>query len=101
MKTYRLHDEARKEFERAQRYIEKSRVGEGSRFRLAILEGLRRIIEAPDRWPERNGFRKYLVPTFNYQIVYRIDGGNLFVVAIAHPSRKPGYWKERVLDEQR
>jgi hypothetical protein len=32
---------------------------------------------------------------FPFSIVYSIQGDTLFVIAVAHASRRPGYWKRR------
>jgi toxin ParE1/3/4 len=32
---------------------------------------------------------------FPYQIVYRISGDSVWIVAVMHQSRRPGYWKKR------
>jgi hypothetical protein len=35
------------------------------------------------------------VKRFPYKIVYRERADDLYIVAIAHTSRRPGYWKDR------
>jgi hypothetical protein len=32
---------------------------------------------------------------FPYSLVYRIQGDEIRIVAVAHHSRRPGYWVER------
>jgi toxin ParE1/3/4 len=32
---------------------------------------------------------------FPYQIIYRVVGDVMVVIAVAHTSRRPGYWKRR------
>jgi toxin ParE1/3/4 len=39
--------------------------------------------------------RARTVEGFPFQVIYRILGEVIFVVAIAHTSRRPGYWKRR------
>ena len=39
--------------------------------------------------------RQLRVQGFPYYIVYRIREQDLYVVAVAHTSRRPGYWKNR------
>jgi plasmid stabilization system protein ParE len=37
-------------------------------------------------------YRSYKLHRFPYVLVYRIAGAELIIVAVAHTSRKPGYW---------
>jgi hypothetical protein len=32
---------------------------------------------------------------YPYQVVYRIEGDKIVVIATAHAKRKPRYWKDR------
>lgn len=62
-------------------------------------------LEAAIRWYEerREGLgaelydanRQLLLQRFPYKIVYRVRAHDLAVVAIAHTSRRPEYWKDR------
>jgi toxin ParE1/3/4 len=96
-----LNRDAQAEFDEAVEFYEQRKPGLGKRFRSAIVRALRTILKNPERWPEREGFRKYLVPVFRYKIYYEISDDTLNIVAIAHPSREPGYWRTRISDEQR
>lgn len=41
-------------------------------------------------------YRAIRVPKFPYQLVFRIEADStVFVVALAHASRRPGYWRNR------
>jgi len=54
------------------------------------------IVEQPTRWPRYlYGTRRYLLRRFPYAVVYREQTGSILVVAIAHGSRRPGYWRDR------
>jgi hypothetical protein len=35
---------------------------------------------------------------FPYSIVYRVESSRVLVVAGAHTSRRPGYWRDRLED---
>lgn len=39
--------------------------------------------------------REILLTRFSYKLVYRVREHDLYIVAIAHTSRRPGYWKGR------
>jgi len=39
--------------------------------------------------------RRLLVQRFPYGLLYRIEAEEIFIVAVAHLSRRPGYWRRR------
>jgi plasmid stabilization system protein ParE len=56
-----------------------------------------RICELPKAHPPlKRGTRRYLMPRFPYQVVYRIEGETIRIYAVAHVKRRPGYWAERL-----
>ena len=55
------------------------------------------ILEAPDRWPVYlNGTRRFPLSDYPYGVVYKQQEGIVFLYAVAHAKRRPGYWKARV-----
>jgi plasmid stabilization system protein ParE len=48
-------------------------------------------VPRPDRLPSR----QFRVRGFPYKVAYRIREHDIYVVAVAHTSRRPGYWKDR------
>jgi len=53
--------------------------------------------KAPKRWPKYlAGTRRYVFPTFPLSFVYFEEQGEVFIVALAPESKRPGYWRERV-----
>ena len=44
------------------------------------------------------GTRRVLLPSFPYMVVYRVMSDRLWVLAVAHGRRRPGYWKSRLHD---
>lgn len=70
--------------------------GTGDRF-LREIDGL---VEQIEIFPEagyrlRPGLRQRLVPHFPYAVLYETDAGEATVIAVAHTSRREGYWLER------
>jgi hypothetical protein len=56
---------------------------------------LRKLLSAWASGPHHT--RRFLLRKFPFLLIYRERaGGNLQIVAVAHTSRKPGYWKERI-----
>jgi toxin ParE1/3/4 len=92
-----FHPEARLEYLDAAAYYESSRAGLGAEFSREIESAIERILEAPDRWRiTREDVRHYLAHKFPYAILYTIELDFVLIVAVAHGSREPGYWKHRI-----
>ena len=54
------------------------------------------IAEAPDIWPHyERETRRYVLRKFPFNIIFRIVDNSVQLVAVAHQSRKPGYWHPR------
>lgn len=77
-------------------YAERSkRAAEG--FEAEFARALEVISANPDRYPlcdDRHRF--YLMKRYPFQIIHRkITDEHVLIVAVAHTSRRPGYWAER------
>ena len=74
-------------------YAERSHaVADG--FTEAVAAAFRRILDRP-QWGAAcdKVHRQVIVRGYPYQVIYRImDADTIFVVAIAHCSRRPDYW---------
>ena len=56
-----------------------------------------RALAAPERWPVHlYGTRRIVFPRFPFSLVYRVRDERVQVIAVAHQSRRPGYWADRV-----
>jgi toxin ParE1/3/4 len=70
-------------------------------FTKAVEAVFQRIIDRPE-WGALcdTMHRQMIVSGYPYSIVYRrIGGDQLLIVAVAHASRKPGYWMHREKEE--
>ena len=95
--NFRFHADASTEYERDIRYYKKRQPGLQHRFVAAVEEAIRRILEHPERWRMiEPDIRRCLTKTFPYSIIYSVQGDAVFIIAVAHGSREPGYWKDRV-----
>jgi toxin ParE1/3/4 len=47
-------------------------------------------------WPGRTDVRRRLLQGFPFSVVYLEEPAVIFIVAIAHTSRRPGYWLPRL-----
>ena len=76
-------------------YLERS-VTAAAEFVREIDHALIRIAEAPERYPKtRFGRHRFVLLSFPYDVVYRIAADHVEVLAVAHHSRRPGYWRGR------
>lgn len=92
-----FHEDATEEFYGAIDYYEERSPGLGDDFYDEIQIALDLIKENPERWSlRRRKTRRFLIGKFPYFIIYIIIGGYILVVAVAHTSRKPSYWKDRL-----
>jgi len=96
MLSFRLHPEAVAEGIEAARYIKEEDPYEAVLFKSALRESLDWACRRPliFRCFEED-FRKVKVGKFRYSLVFRIRGDEVQVLAVAHMSRRPGYWKNR------
>jgi plasmid stabilization system protein ParE len=92
----RFLEEARDEFLDAVSYYEDARVGLDLRFAEIIDRSVLRIADHPEHYRARpEGFRRLNVRGFPHYIAYIVRGDILWVLAVAHASRKPHYWISR------
>lgn len=68
------------------------------RFDSEVNRALVEIVGAPQRWAVgSHQTRRFLLRKFPFVLIYRERAnGEIQIVAVAHTSRKPGYWKERI-----
>ena len=61
-----------------------------------VEKSIKLIQKSPTRWAiiEEN-IHKYILQRFPFTIYYIDDVGEILILAIAHQSRKPGYWNNR------
>lgn len=91
-----FHPEASEEVLEAARFYESRQEELGTRFLDALQKALDTIEYDPYIWKaDKMGRRKYLVWKFPYIVIYKVLSSRLYVLAVAHTSRKPGYWKSR------
>jgi len=96
--TARLHDEASIEYDAAfDWYLQRSE--EAARdFDAEVDRAIQLIIESPQRWPMGPyGTRRFLLRRFPFFLIYRERSPReIQIVAVAHTSRRPGYWRQRM-----
>jgi toxin ParE2 len=91
-----FHPEARAEMRESVEFYEARLDGLGLRFLSAVEQTAERISVRPEAGASLGGeFRKRIVPGFPYNIIYRVWQDYIYLVAVAHQHRRPGYWRER------
>jgi len=69
-------------------------------FAQEVERALRLIVASPERWPRYGSrHRRFLVRRFPYMLVYLRAGSRLWIIAVAHSHRRPGYWRRRRVQE--
>jgi plasmid stabilization system protein ParE len=92
-----LLEAAQSEYDQAVLYLEQRRKGLGSEFVEEFDRAVTMIQARPGTWPASSPkTRRYLMHRFSYLIHYLTDGDRITIVAVAHPSRRPGYWLDRI-----
>lgn len=96
---YAFHPEAHAEFlEAIERYEERGS-GLGYDFALEVYSVIDRIVAYPKTWPFLDGeIRRSLVRRFPYGVLYAEESDLIFIVAVMHLHRDPGYWKHRNIE---
>ena len=94
---YAFHPEARLEYREAAAFYEARRPGLGAAFTREVEAAIERVLEAPERWRLiEQDVRRCLTHTFPYGILYTTEDDFILIIAVAHGSREPGYWRRRL-----
>ena len=94
---YKYLPSSLEELDDAAAFYENASVGLGSE----LLEEVRRLIDKLRDNPALaplidNEFRSAVLSRFPFNIIYSIEPRYILVIAVAHQSRRPGYWRDRV-----
>lgn len=77
-------------------FYEERVVGLGTSFVAEVKNSVTFIQAYPEASPRLGHLlRKYVVKRFPYSIIYRHEEQRIFILAVAHDRRRPGYWKLR------
>jgi toxin ParE1/3/4 len=95
--NYWLHPEAREDLREAANFYRDNAGTALSQALLAEFEhSMGLLLEHPrlgGKW--RHGKRRYLMRRFPFAIIYSVLSDQLRILAVAHESRRPGYWRGR------
>lgn len=87
---------ALEELREAVAYYEGQGVGLGA----SLLEEVEKTVDLLQSHPESGqqtgrGIRRRVLNRFPYSLMYRLAGGDLRILALAHQRRRPRYWRSR------
>lgn len=97
MKPFTIHAAGEAEFREALQRYEQQRPGLGREFREQFEAALGRIRQNPELYAadDQSGVRYCPLRRFPYTLVYIDFGDQVWVAAVAHQRRRPGYWARR------
>lgn len=94
----RIHRLAVAEIDHEVDYYESCRDGLGAELEEeidAVLETILQFPEAAPQWRNRLDRRLAVLDRFPFTVPYQIKRGEIVILALAHTSRRPGYWSRR------
>ena len=97
MKPHAFHSEAEEEYAEAAKYYAQIDPQLGGRF----YDEMERLISDVRREPQRfwrfdPPARRHLSNVSSYAVIYVEQPGHIWILAMMHLKRRPGYWKRRV-----
>ena len=97
--TLDILDEALEESEEAARWYARRSASAAVGFSESLALAIWQIQQSPDSWqPHDHGTRRILLRRYPYWVIYRVEDARIVIIAVAHTSRRPDYWHDRVDD---
>lgn len=94
--TFRFEPDARVELEEAIQYYQQRNEEVAQHFITAVENAISRAMANPLIYRlQQNQYRFCKIDVFPYHLVFRFKEDQIEIFAIAHTSRKPGYWNHR------
>ena len=95
--NYWLHPEAQQDLREAAAFY---REEAGAELAQSLLREFERSVELLLAHPGlgviwRHGKRRLVMRRFRYALIYTVVGYEIRILAVAHHSRRPGYWRAR------
>ena len=97
MMQVHFHPEAQSEYEAAIRWYYSRSPGAASRFEAEVERVSELIADNPQLYPSFDDEHRFAVlRRFPYTLVDSIPPQDIYIIAVAHSSRSPGYWLGRI-----
>ena len=92
-----FHPEAATELTEQALFYEARAAGLGFRFIVEVENAVEILLSHPQIGSELNGiFRCFILNNFPFTLIYKIEPDKVWIMAVAHQSRLPGFWRERI-----
>ncbi len=94
----RIHRLAVAEIDHEVDYYESRHVGLGAELEYEIETAFELVLQFPEaapQWKLRSDRRVLTLDRFPFTLPYQIVGDEIVILALAHTSRRPGYWSRR------
>jgi plasmid stabilization system protein ParE len=89
--------EAKLEIKEAAEFYEGCKDGLGQSFLRELESAISDLAQNPFAWRRISGsFRRRLLQRFPFGVIYSVEDDEIFIAAVMHLKRKPGYWKKRI-----
>jgi plasmid stabilization system protein ParE len=96
MADIHFHPDAQAEYNAALAWYQSRSPRAASRFEAEMERILGLIDASPEMFANYDDEHRFAVlRRFPYSVVYQTQSGQVYVVAVAHSSRSPGYWQGR------
>lgn len=97
MLSLKFHPQVTEDLQTSYQWYQKQAIGLGDDFIQELESAYTVISDMPQIWPLfQKGFQRYILSKFPYSIIYQVDNQSIFIVAVMHNSRKPGFWHQRL-----
>jgi plasmid stabilization system protein ParE len=97
--NFEFHPEAEQDLHESALYYEREVPGLGRRFADEVARVVQLLVERPELGSYVDGeLRHFVLRRFPFSIVYAVTPSVIYIVAVAHGHREPGYWRLRVQD---
>lgn len=95
----KFHPKVRIEISQALAVYDAESLNLGNEFIAEYQRGIRNIDLEPDRW-ERVGkiTRRHVLGRFPFSFIYATKENVIWILALMHHKRHPGYWRRRLRD---
>jgi plasmid stabilization system protein ParE len=91
-----FHPEAQAEYDAALGWYQARSPQAAARFEAEVERLLGVIGTTPELFPSYDDEHRFAVlRRFPYSLVYQVQPGRVYVIAVAHSARAPGYWQDR------
>lgn len=96
MKVVKFHPDAETEMIAAAAYYEEQQLDLGRRFLVSVQDSINRIMLNTHLYPVVElDVRRCFTKTFPFGVLFRVQPGQIIIMAVMHQHRDPDYWKYR------